>query len=388
MTLVLASLKTGCPEIGRQMIEDWLSKRNPASSYQDLDGYTKIIELYTLQVLPALEEWDYASEFLQYEPELVQMFDNGINAEILSSLNLTLASIGPSPMKTGPTGALVSFRESGSSYVDALGSARITLSLRSLRSQAESRAQSILAAQSPIPPRSADSSRTASPAPSISSESSSSTHTATPLSPRPSSKSSKSKVNGNGRIPSVSRLTPSSSTSSSQSVSSTATSKTVTPKTVQRSNGIARGRAAQPNGKANGHAVSAESESPNPSSSSLPLSRLSRSRSSIGPTSTTESPSTLTILKSYFDISFLTANKSKTITFVLLFVIVPIVSFVLRLRRRRIAGVAGTSAGAAVEVRRRLRTGNAQGRGPIAMVWDEFVRAVGDTVRMGGRGLV
>lgn len=75
MTLVLASLKTGCPEIGRQMIEDWLSKRNPASSYQDLDGYTKIIELYTLQVLPALEEWDYASEFLQYEPELVQMFD-------------------------------------------------------------------------------------------------------------------------------------------------------------------------------------------------------------------------------------------------------------------------------------------------------------------------
>lgn len=68
VTLVLASLKTACPEVGRQIIEDWLAKRSPSS--QDLEGYTKVMELYCLQVLPALEEWDYASEFLQYEPDL------------------------------------------------------------------------------------------------------------------------------------------------------------------------------------------------------------------------------------------------------------------------------------------------------------------------------
>ena len=58
-------------------------------------------------------------------------------------------------------------------------------------------------------------------------------------------------------------------------------------------------------------------------------------------------------------------------------------SFLFRLRRRRITGV---NAGAAEEVRRRLRA--AEGKSALGKVWEEAVRAVMDTVKMGGRGLV
>lgn len=66
-----------------------------------------------------------------------------------------------------------------------------------------------------------------------------------------------------------------------------------------------------------------------------------------------------------------------------MFVIFPMLSFLFRLRRQRITGV---SSGAAEEVRRRLRA--AEGKSAFAKVWEEAVRAVMDTVRMGGRGLV
>jgi hypothetical protein len=72
-TLVLASLKVDCPDQGRVMIEDWLARREPSLTIPDdgqEDGYAKIMDLYCLHVLPKLQQWDYAFEFLEYESEL------------------------------------------------------------------------------------------------------------------------------------------------------------------------------------------------------------------------------------------------------------------------------------------------------------------------------
>lgn len=65
-------------------------------------------------------------------------------------------------------------------------------------------------------------------------------------------------------------------------------------------------------------------------------------------------------------------------------VVMPLVSFVLRLKRR--AG--GGGGGGAVEVRRRLQGGAGSVGEVVRWVWWELVRAVADTIRMGGRGLV
>ena len=71
-TLVYCTLKIDAPDIGRVVIEDWLARREPHYSPEDLegDGYAKTLELYTLHILPKLEQWDYAKEFLEYENEL------------------------------------------------------------------------------------------------------------------------------------------------------------------------------------------------------------------------------------------------------------------------------------------------------------------------------
>ena len=74
-TLVYCTLKIDAPEVGRVVIEDWLAHREPRYSLdppEDLagDGYAKTLELYTLHILPKLEQWDYAKEFLEYESEL------------------------------------------------------------------------------------------------------------------------------------------------------------------------------------------------------------------------------------------------------------------------------------------------------------------------------
>jgi len=71
VTLVLASMKLNAPEVGKVMVEDWLSARgDPEVVVEGGDGYEKIIELYCLHLLPRLEEWGLAAEFLQYEGEL------------------------------------------------------------------------------------------------------------------------------------------------------------------------------------------------------------------------------------------------------------------------------------------------------------------------------
>ena len=72
-TLVLASMKLNVPEVGREMVEDWLSGRGDPEegSSEDEDGYEQIIELYCHHPPPPrLEEWDLAAEFLQHEGEL------------------------------------------------------------------------------------------------------------------------------------------------------------------------------------------------------------------------------------------------------------------------------------------------------------------------------
>ena len=71
-------------------------------------------------------------------------------------------------------------------------------------------------------------------------------------------------------------------------------------------------------------------------------------------------------------------------TFLLLFVLLPVLSLVMRIRRKRTGS--GTIHGAA-DVRRRLAGHNTQA-GVIGSLWREVVRAVGDTIRMGGGGLV
>lgn len=70
VTLALASLKLDCAEVGRGMIEDWLARHGQEDNGDAPDGYAKVLELYCLHVLPRLEEWDYAEDFLLYEREL------------------------------------------------------------------------------------------------------------------------------------------------------------------------------------------------------------------------------------------------------------------------------------------------------------------------------
>lgn len=69
-TLVYASIRVNCPDVGRVMIEEWLAYRDTHSSLGHSDAYKKLLAIYCLQILPALDQWDYAKEFLDYESEL------------------------------------------------------------------------------------------------------------------------------------------------------------------------------------------------------------------------------------------------------------------------------------------------------------------------------
>ena len=70
-TLVYCTLKIDAPDVGRLVIEDWLARREPHYSlHPPEEGYEKTLELYTLHILPKLEQWEYAKEFLEYESEL------------------------------------------------------------------------------------------------------------------------------------------------------------------------------------------------------------------------------------------------------------------------------------------------------------------------------
>lgn len=100
--LAFAALKLDYADSARSLIENWLALRNDAvassslnqeqiritdhastnggiafgglghSAFIDMsaEGYEKVLDVYCLQVLPRLGDWDYAMEFLRYEPEL------------------------------------------------------------------------------------------------------------------------------------------------------------------------------------------------------------------------------------------------------------------------------------------------------------------------------
>jgi hypothetical protein len=72
ITLALSSAKIGCPVAGRGIVEEWLACRalNATALNAAEDGYEKVLEVYILNILPALGEWAYARQFLGYETEL------------------------------------------------------------------------------------------------------------------------------------------------------------------------------------------------------------------------------------------------------------------------------------------------------------------------------
>ncbi|KAF8181549.1 hypothetical protein BJ912DRAFT_611524 [Pholiota molesta] len=77
-TLVYSSLKVDAADVGRVIIEDWLACREPRYSLDaqeglEGEGYAKILDLYCIHILPKLEQWDYAKEFLEYENEMPEL---------------------------------------------------------------------------------------------------------------------------------------------------------------------------------------------------------------------------------------------------------------------------------------------------------------------------
>jgi hypothetical protein len=71
ITHIGSCLKVNCPAAGREVIENWLSNRGQYDFIPSTgEAYEKVLELYCLHILPRLEEWDYAKEFLTYEVEL------------------------------------------------------------------------------------------------------------------------------------------------------------------------------------------------------------------------------------------------------------------------------------------------------------------------------
>lgn len=72
-------------------------------------------------------------------------------------------------------------------------------------------------------------------------------------------------------------------------------------------------------------------------------------------------------------------------TFLIVAIVFPIVSMVVRMRHRRMGG---HTANTADMVRKRLQAVNGAEAGILGRVWSEVMRVVTDTIKMGGSGLV
>ena len=72
VTLATASLKVNAPGVGKGIVEEWLARRGHVVSPESTgdEGYDKVLEVYCTSILPALDEWEYAAEFLHYETEM------------------------------------------------------------------------------------------------------------------------------------------------------------------------------------------------------------------------------------------------------------------------------------------------------------------------------
>ncbi|KAG0705108.1 hypothetical protein DFH29DRAFT_908870 [Suillus ampliporus] len=281
ITLVASSLNVDCPNIGREITEDWLSKRGQYDFVPSTgEPYHKVLELYCLYVLPRLGEWKYAREFLSYENEL--------SSDKRRELHLALEA----------------------QYVRAQESTRRTPP-----------------SPAPIPPP-----RSLSPTSSSSSLSTTSTRTIVPASPLP-------------------KLARQQSASSTSAVSDVTVTRSIRHRHDQST----------PRGS--------------PSASRAPTSRipgfLSVDRSLI----TAQPPTPFALTRSYFG-HYFTANKIASLS--ILFFLIPLLSLIIGRRRRAETPMA--------QVRRRLL--EARGDSIARRLWNELVRAVLDTVRMGGGGLV
>jgi hypothetical protein len=102
--------------------------------------------------------------------------------------------------------------------------------------------------------------------------------------------------------------------------------------------------------------------------------------------------STFTLLKASLTPYF---QSNKFALFTVLAVLVPIFSFVMQVRRRRVQGSgaatlqAGNGQTATVDlVRQRLLNPGSGNNGILRAAWTEIIRVIGDTIRMGGSGLV
>ncbi|KAG1778037.1 hypothetical protein EV702DRAFT_1026955 [Suillus placidus] len=284
VTLVASSIKIDCPSVGREMTEDWLSKRGQYDFIPSTgEPYHKVLELYCLHVLPRLGEWEYVKEFLSYENELSsdkrRELHSALEAQHAQALESTRRKTPKPETPPSPT---------------------------------------------PIPPA-----RSLSPASSSSSLSTTSTRTAVPASPRP-------------------KLTRPQSSSSTSAVSDA----TITRSPRHRHN----------------QSMPRESSS----ASGVRIPRLPPADHSLA---IAQPPTSLALIRSYFN-HYFTANRIATLA--VLFFLIPLLSFVLR-RRRRLETPADL-------VRRRLL--EARGDSIVRRLWNELVRAVLDTVRMGGGGLV
>ncbi|TFY74273.1 hypothetical protein EWM64_g9739 [Hericium alpestre] len=252
VTLVLASVKTGCPDIGKGMVEEWLSRRGSDTSEgsgqaDDAEGYEKILETYCLNVLPALEEWDYASDFLEYENEL----DIQTKERLTSTLSIFRTQ--------NQLAALPSLQPRSSPSIESVPSSSQT---------------------TPRPSRS--------PSPTPSSHSSTSTHTVVPNTP-------KARPNGTA-VGTITPLSPSPRHAGKRTpASSAATSRTVTPppgaqRPVPKFRETTRSTSTP---AANGHAT------PNGHTSALVSALGENGRTSSSSSSTTRAPSALAVVRAF-----------------------------------------------------------------------------------------
>ncbi|KIK67685.1 hypothetical protein GYMLUDRAFT_36417 [Collybiopsis luxurians FD-317 M1] len=394
-TLVYSSLKLDAPDVGRRMIEDWLAGRGDAAlssswmsssstssaeaDYSSLDGYdadnsvngdspgasiieggdgySKILELYCLQVLPKLEQWEYATEFLEYESEL--------DAQVRDNLKRSLQSL----------------------HAQAIAS----------RLPPSSSSSSLLSSLSP-PPSARE--RAYSPAPSTSSSSSSlsttSTHTAVPATPR-----ARQPIKG---------------MADAAEEGSVGSDGTITPR--QRTNATSRSGRAEPSKGKGKLRVNTTPRATTPPSSTYgsgiknahplnpnALTPLSLPKTHLNPSSSSAqqgrtNPSTIALIKAslgpFVDQISGTSSANKVASLMAVFVVVPLFSLLVRMLRRRgriVAGSVGAVSSADL-VRQRLQAVNANASAMgalgrvLAKAWWEVLRVVIDTIKMGGSGLV
>lgn len=290
ITLAASSLKVNCPAVGREIVEDWLANRGQYDYIPSTrEAYEKVLELYCLHVLPALQEWEYAKEFLQYEVEL------------------------PHEKRVELRGILENLQKHAGNDRLVKTPAHSTPSLR--------------------PP---------SPTPSSSSSSSSvstlSTRTITPMSRLRSNQSNLKSA-------------------STTSVASAASITTVKKRSFDRN------------------------ESRTPVVRTSPGSSLARkARTSTSVVETSEPPNFVALIRAYL-CRYFTVKQFTALS--VLFLLLPVLSYLIRLRRTRWSSPPASTTD---QVKRRLLESRSDSF--VRRIWDEIVKAVIDTVRMGGSGLV